>query len=326
MKLRYLVVGLIAAPMLVGVFVGGGGGGMVADPGPGADGQAGRAGAAATCVRATDAAALGLSAEQAKVAAGGIAAAQRAGTGQRGAEIIVAAGLVESELQNLDYGDRDSLGWLQQRPSQGWNNATDVDRAADDFFRALGEVQGWQRMDPGTAAQRVQRSAFPDRYGMRMPEARNIVATLTGAGCETTTAQVSASGAAAVALAWAQTQVGDAYVMGANGPGAWDCSSFSREAMAQIGIEMPRTAQSQRDWCAQGNCVRVSEGAEQPGDLIFWDSYLGPSQVGHVALVRDPASRGTVDARSRDKGVINGTYPTSDRKSILEFWRPKVMA
>lgn len=317
MKLRYVVAAVLVLPLAVGAIGAGGntplaGGGMAARPGAALD---------TSCVSAEEAAQIGLNAEQVRIATVGIDAATRAGVGTRGAEIIVSAGLVESNLQNLTYGDRDSLGWLQQRPSKGWNNALDPVRAADDFFAAMNKVPNWQLMDPGAVAQKVQRSAFPSRYAERMPEARNIVATLTGAVCETTVA--AASGTAGVVLAWAQERVGHAYVLGANGPGAWDCSSFSRTAYAQVGVEMPRTAQAQRDWCAAGNCVRVPEGAEQPGDLIFWDSYLGPSKVGHVALVKDPASRSTVDARSSKLGVINGTYPSSDRKSILEFWRPR---
>ena len=132
-----------------------------------------------------------------------------------------------------------------------------------------------------------------------------------------------AAGRAGVVLAWARARVGDDYILGANGPNAWDCSSFSRTAMAQIGVTMPRTAQAQRDWCASGNCVRVPDGAEQPGDLIFWDSYLGPRTVGHVVIVQDPSSRSTLDARSTRQGVINGRYPAASSKSIFEIWRPK---
>ncbi|MDO5697798.1 MAG: NlpC/P60 family protein [Dermatophilus congolensis] len=319
MRLRYLIAGAVAVPLLAGVV---GNGGSVSYTGAlGAAGQQGVAPVAA-CVKAADAKQLGLTASQIDVASRGIAAAERAGVGRSGAEIIVSAGLVESDLANLPYGDRDSLGWLQQRPSQGWNNATDVDRAADDFFASMRElVPDWAALDQGAVAQRVQRSAFPARYGQRMPEARNIVATLTGAECPTVAPP--SAGKAGVVLAWAQTRVGDAYILGANGPNVWDCSSFSRTAMAQIGVSMPRTAQGQRDWCAQGNCERVPDGAERPGDLIFWDSYLGPNTVGHVVIVKDPAARQTVDARSRSQGVINGSYPLASKKNIFEIWRPK---
>jgi len=120
-------------------------------------------------------------------------------------------------------------------------------------------------------------------------------------------------------LAWAETHVGDPYVFGATGPNAWDCSSFTQAAYARIGISTPRTAGAQRNWLAAGNGFRVAPGEEQPGDLLFIDSYLGPNQIGHVMLVRDPAKHLTIEAG--DNGV--GTYDYSQRTNnpIFEIWR-----
>jgi hypothetical protein len=76
---------------------------------------------------------------------------------------LVEAGLVESHLQNLNYGDRDSRGPLQQRPSQGWAHATDPYLAAVDFIKQaqpLAKKYG----TAGELAQAVQRSAYPGRY------------------------------------------------------------------------------------------------------------------------------------------------------------------
>ncbi|MDF8263516.1 peptidoglycan DD-metalloendopeptidase family protein [Luteipulveratus flavus] len=126
----------------------------------------------------------------------------------------------------------------------------------------------------------------------------------------------------ATVLRWAQSHVGDDYVMGANGPHTWDCSSFSQNAYAQIGVSMPRTAQSQRDWLARGNGFRVQPGQEKPGDLIFWDSYLGPNTIGHVMLVFDPAKQQTVEAMGSQYGVVYGSYKgKAQTKHIFEIWR-----
>ncbi len=122
-------------------------------------------------------------------------------------------------------------------------------------------------------------------------------------------------------LEWADAQVGKPYVMGANGPDAYDCSSFVQGAYARIGITMPRTAQSQRDWLAAGNGYQVAPGQEQPGDLIFIDSYLGPNQIGHVAIIRDPVGQQTVEAASTDTGVIHGSYTGQSSSTIHEVWR-----
>ena len=54
-------------------------------------------------------------------------------------------------------------------------------------------------------------------------------------------------------LTWAQGHIGNPYVFGATGPGAWDCSGFTQAAYAQIGVSLPRTAAAQRNWLAAGN-------------------------------------------------------------------------
>lgn len=125
-----------------------------------------------------------------------------------------------------------------------------------------------------------------------------------------------------VVLTWATRHLGDRYVMGANGPHAWDCSSFSQSAYAQIGITTPRTAQAQRDWLAAGNGFRVEPQQAKAGDLIFYDSYLGPNTIGHVAIVFDPSKQSTVEAMDSRHGVTNASYAgKATTKHIFEIWR-----
>lgn len=124
-----------------------------------------------------------------------------------------------------------------------------------------------------------------------------------------------------VVLGWAKGRLGLPYRIGANGPDAYDCSSFAQAAYAQISVTMPRTAQEQRDWLATGNGYRVSAGQEQPGDLIFIDSYLGPDRIGHVALVWDPAGSQTIEAASENQGIIIGDYSGYAGHTIFEIWR-----
>jgi hypothetical protein len=86
------------------------------------------------------------------------------GASTKAAKALFEAGIVESGLRNLDYGDRDSLGALQQRPSQGWKNATDPYKAALSFLdQAIPLASKYG--SAGQLAQAVQRSAFPARYG-----------------------------------------------------------------------------------------------------------------------------------------------------------------
>lgn len=85
----------------------------------------------------------------------------------------IATGLVESELRDLDGGDRDSDGVFQQRPSQGWGSAEDtVEQDARDFYEKYRETD--PNLSAGERAQAVQRSAYPDKYGQRMDEAATL--------------------------------------------------------------------------------------------------------------------------------------------------------
>ena len=288
----------------------------------------------AGCVVTGDVASLGLTAEQVDIARRGIAAANRAGTGQRGADIIISVGIVESGLRNLTYGDRDSLGWLQQRPSQGWRNATDVDKGADDFFTAMKQlVPDWSTRAKGDTAQRVQRSGFPLRYGEEMARAEQIVATLTGEGnCATQEPSAGDPPVLAPMLAFARKQNLKPYRWGGNGPDAWDCSGLTLAAFNKIGVvNMPRTAEAQRRWLASGRGTKITPGQEQPGDLIFWGS---KGEASHVVIVNDPAKKQTIEARQTCRngarpgidncGVGYFTYGKKAHHNVYDIYRLKV--
>ncbi|KUH40354.1 MULTISPECIES: hypothetical protein [Streptomyces] len=89
------------------------------------------------------------------------------------------AGWVESHMNNLDCGDKDSLGVFQQRPSQGWGTPEqirDVPYAAERFFRgAMGVERRSPGLSAGRTAQEVQRSAHPDRYDAAEGKARALL-------------------------------------------------------------------------------------------------------------------------------------------------------
>lgn len=92
--------------------------------------------------------------------------------------IAIMTALQESTLQNLPYGDRDSLGLFQQRPSEGWGTpeqVTDPRYAARKFYTELRKVEGRENLSLTEAAQTVQRSAFPDAYAKRETDARAIL-------------------------------------------------------------------------------------------------------------------------------------------------------
>ena len=106
--------------------------------------------------------------------------------GIRSAVIAVATAMQESTLENLHYGDRDSLGLFQQRPSAGWGTPAEVTNpvyAADAFLHALAGYQaahpGWATQPLYEAAQGVQGSAFPYAYAQWESQAAHIVAQAT---------------------------------------------------------------------------------------------------------------------------------------------------
>ncbi len=109
-----------------------------------------------------------------------------------GIVVALAAALQESGLRNLNYGDRDSLGLFQQRPSMGWGTPAqlqDPSYAARLFFggagnpnnintRGLLDIPGWQSKSVTQAAQSVQRSAYPNAYAKWEITARAVLAGL----------------------------------------------------------------------------------------------------------------------------------------------------
>ncbi len=122
--------------------------------------------------------AVGLTAEQAANARLIIATGRKLGVPDRGIAIALGTAMQESGLRNLSWGDRDSLGLFQQRPSTGWGSAAqirDASRSARAFYggasdpngtrtRGLLDIPGWKKMTFAQAAQAVQISAYPDRY------------------------------------------------------------------------------------------------------------------------------------------------------------------
>ncbi|MBM0126120.1 hypothetical protein [Pimelobacter simplex] len=124
-----------------------------------------------------------VSGEQAENAALIASIAVRRGLPARATSIALATAYQESKLQNIDYGDRDSLGLFQQRPSQGWGTpeqVLDPVYATNAFFDALVKVDGYESMEITVAAQEVQRSAFPDAYADHEADGRALASALTG--------------------------------------------------------------------------------------------------------------------------------------------------
>jgi len=133
---------------------------------------------------------LALTTAQASNAATIAAVARSRGLPPRATVIALATVQQESRLRNLDYGDRDSLGLFQQRPSQGWGSEAQVQDpvyATGKFLDGLVEVPGWETGRLTEVSQSVQRSGFPEAYQQWEPMAQ----TLTDALLSESPAQLS---------------------------------------------------------------------------------------------------------------------------------------
>ncbi|WP_078512081.1 C40 family peptidase [Streptomyces sp. e14] len=98
----------------------------------------------------------------------------------------------------------------------------------------------------------------------------------TGTDDSTVTGSSTATGSAAAIVSFVKSQVGKAYVSGATGPSAYDCSGLVQTAFKQVGISLPRVSQDQSTAGTQ-----VSLSNLQPGDILYWG---GAGSAYHVAV------------------------------------------
>ncbi|GHJ34847.1 glycoside hydrolase [Streptomyces sp. TS71-3] len=111
-------------------------------------------------------------------------------------------------------------------------------------------------------------------------------------------------------LAFLNSQVGDAYVMGGTGPNSWDCSGLVQAAFKQAGVNLPRTSQDQS---TAGTQVPVSSA--QPGDILYWG---GAGSAYHVGVYIGGGKY--LDAANPSKGVVVqdlSGYPASGAVRVL---------
>jgi cell wall-associated NlpC family hydrolase len=266
-----------------------------------------------------------------------VAVGQASGLPERGLLVALMTAAQESGLRNLDYGDRDSLGLFQQRPSAGWGSPAqilDPGYAARAFYGGpsspvanpgLLDIPGWQQLALTAAAQAVQRSAFPTAYAKWEQPARRWLAHVLddspADGCDV------ASPGAAVAVEAALDWLGTSYAWGggdlagptrgiAHGAGivGFDCSGLTRYAWAKAGVLLPRTSGAQ--WHVPG--TRVHRFADlQPGDLVFFaHDPADPATIHHVALW---LGDGAMVEAPRTGDVVKITPDVSDNG----YWAPQ---
>lgn len=195
----------------------------------------------------------------------------------RAASIALATAYQESQLQNIDYGDRDSLGLFQQRPSQGWGTESEIMDpiySTNAFYDVLETIPDYTSGDINDIAQEVQRSGHPEAYRDHETEGRLYASALTGQ-----------SGANLVCT------------LGAVG------STVSPEQLrAELGRQFPRATGS-------GRLTLSLASASGTAPQL-------PADAGATALVIDPGGDETLGwtlanwavARAADDGVVQVSY------------------
>jgi peptidoglycan DL-endopeptidase CwlO len=158
----------------------------------------------------------------------------------------------------------------------------EIDRKAAAAKALLGQLEEERRQAlAALAARRAEAQASRDAARTASAEPVAPAAPAVPAA----PAAPAASGGAGAAVAYAMAQVGDAYVYGAAGPDAFDCSGLTMMAWGQGGVALPHSSSAQ-----MGSGTPVSSSALQPGDLVFYYSpvshvgmYIGGGMIVHAA-------------------------------------------
>ena len=132
--------------------------------------------------------------------------------------------------------------------------------------------------DANAAASAAAQAAYSAATASNTASQASAPASSSTAGSSDSTTTSTSTGMAA-AIAFAEAQVGKAYVYGGTGPDSWDCSGLTQAAMAQAGISIPRTSEDQA-----AAATPVSMNALQPGDLLFWSTDGTAANAYHVAI------------------------------------------
>jgi cell wall-associated NlpC family hydrolase len=254
----------------------------------------------------------GLSGEQA-INAGMVASVAIADTAEstRAARISLMTAYTESHLENLgpQVGNEGSVGLFQQRASQGWGTPAEEQNPAEATAMFVGRLLGvphWQTIAPWLAAQNVQRSAFADgsNYQANWGFAGRILSGLLAdmsvpGGCGQgppggLAGPASSHGLPAgytvppgtppahtEAVVFAVGQLGKAYVWGAAGPNAFDCSGLTMAAWATAGVHLSHYTVDQEQ---QGQRVDPLEALAGDLVLIPGSDPPGSGLPGHVGL------------------------------------------
>jgi hypothetical protein len=254
------------------------------------------------------------------------------------------AAMAESGIRNLSYGDRDSVGLFQMRPSMGWGTKSqcmDPTYASKKWFSTVAGIKSRNSMSYGQIAQAVERSSSSSGaiYQQYSSMADSLVNTLTSQAkgsvqspsSSTPTFANGSSNAKAgkatglsvlqTALNLVQTNPHIPYREGGDSAPSTsassvtylDCSSFTQwvvyHALGSLN-GFPRTADVQSGYCAaHGKLISAQQGMNTRGALMFWDNN-GAAHAGHASHVEISLGDGVHTVGSHHSGTYAGVVNT----------------
>lgn len=184
-------------------------------------------------------------------------------------------------------------------------------KAAQEARKDLAEAkQKAEAKEKAEAARKAAAEAAVSRSAERATLSASSSSSDSSSSSETSQVAAPASGSVGAVIAFLNEQVGDAYVMGATGPNAWDCSSLVQAAFKQVGVDLPRVSQDQS---TVGTEVSLSN--LEVGDILYWGA---KGSAYHVAVYVGNGQY--LDAANPSKGVLVqdlSGYPASGAVRVL---------
>ncbi len=211
---------------------------------------------------------------------------------RRAITIALATAMQESDLENLDYGDRDSVGVFQQRPSQGWGPAADLENpvyATTKFYDALVQIPDYAKLPVDQAAQDVQRSADGSAYAQFDFVAGLLSGDLTGQPAHSVTCWYTpaTTGTTTTAATKADLAAAEQALRGTFGPGG--------KKAAVVRVTTGRSARIEVDrgegWTVASWLVTHAENYQI--SEVRYAGYVWKAADGTMGWQRDPNPKST---------------------------------
>lgn len=327
----FLVVGIFAGMAIVSGGAAAGGGAIAAVVGKGSVN-----GASCTIKPASDSTVgpsdeTGYDTDQIKIIQLIVSVGKAAGVPEKGWIVALMVAMQESGIRNLDHGDADSLGLMQQRPSMQWGSPAQLQNPAyaiQAFYLGVGsgntglmQVPNWDMMIPTVAAQTVQGSAYPDAYAKHQSEAARLIdkykdtpsgALLHELPVNSTAGNANTTGGSTCGVGGTPGSInaaGDDYP-GRNwtpdqgsvaGGLARECVDFTAWRMRKLTKGFDASDPFYGTWYNFGNGAQWGPAAKaagyqvdrnpKAGDIAYWTT----GTYGHVAFVNEVKGDGTVN-------------------------------